>query len=171
MERAAVEENNRRATLAAAAPDNRKRSSTEEESLDAKRQRLDQTGAAPSAGSLLASFDFTSLPSALITELVVANLQAFTEPELIALVQAYRQSRGITATQPQVPAVSEPPSQTESVPTPEPLAAVKEEPPNPLQMDIDEEELEYEPDRLNLEVSLQLLCIRALFSSQAAIWG
>ena len=36
---------------------------------------------------------------------------------------------------------------------PPPAPAIKDEPVDPLQMDIDEDELEYEPDRLNEEVS------------------
>ena len=79
---------------------------------------------------------------------MVANLEAFTESELVSLVQAYRQRRdGVTA-QPTGVSVPEPQSDSLDV-------KIKEQPVNPLQMDIDEEEIEYEPDRLNLQVSTE----------------
>ena len=36
---------------------------------------------------------------------------------------------------------------------------VKEEPLDPLKMDIDDEEIEYEPDKLNLEVRKTIECL------------
>jgi symplekin len=103
--------------------------------------------------------------------LIVANIEAFSETALIGLVQAYRQSRGITApvstpapAPAHVPTPRAPPPHvvppatssrisTPEVPAPVSVApVVKDEPVDPLQMDIDEDELEYEPDRLNEEV-------------------
>jgi len=158
MDRAAAEEKRRKAT-ALAAGDSKKRPSSvsNEQASDPKRPKLEQDSAANSA-SFLAAFDFTSLPSYLITELIVANIEAFAEPALIALVQSYRQSRGAPPTisvPPTAPApADENPVVLAPVATPPP---VKEEPLDPLQMDIDEEELEYEPDRINLEVCFLLL--------------
>ncbi|KAH9924792.1 Symplekin tight junction protein C terminal-domain-containing protein [Fomitopsis serialis] len=166
MEQAALAEKQRKA--AAAAEASRKRSSSAtpaQDAPDAKRPKLDHDTAA-AAGT--AGFDFTGLPTALVTDLVVANIQAFSEATLIGLVQAYRHKRtqGATAAaanvavaSSQVPpdtpgpveeATAEPPPRKS--PTPPPVA-VKQEPVDPLKMDIDEEEMEYEPDRLNLELS------------------
>lgn len=122
------------------------------ESSDAKRQKLEQDAAATSA-AFLAGFDFTSLPAALITELVVANLQAFTEPALISLVQAYQEKHATNqAPQASTSAQSAPEPGPSSSVFPPPVPAVKAEPVDPLKMDIDEEEIEYEPDKLNMEV-------------------
>ncbi|EGN96587.1 hypothetical protein SERLA73DRAFT_111193 [Serpula lacrymans var. lacrymans S7.3] len=161
MDRATADEKARKIAAAAnAAEASRKRPpSAPAEDVDAKRVKLDQDIAASSA-AFLADFDFTSLPVALITELIVANLQAFTEPSLSALVQTYRQSRGISPTPPVQPPQPVPEA-TLPTPTPRvhsqsvepPPSFVKDEPVDPLQMDIDEEEMEYEPDRLNLELS------------------
>lgn len=146
MDRASAEE---KARKAAAAEASKKRPvSASGEGSDSKRQKLEPDTSA----AFLAGFDFTSLPVALITELVVANLQAFTEPTLHTLVQTYRDSRAPVL----------PPAKPASIAEPEPTAsaasapsapAVKQEPIDPLKMDIDEEEMEYEPDRLNMEVS------------------
>jgi symplekin len=160
MERAAEDEKSRRISAAAAAEaESRKRplmvTTSTEEASDPKRQKLEQDG---SAAALLAGFDFTSLPAALITELVVANLQAFTEPALIGLVQAYRTSRGMDVAPP-APSISAAGSSSEPQPP-----FVKEEPVDPLKMDIDEEELEYEPDRLNMEVTNTLFFLRMVYS-------
>ena len=174
MEQAAIAEKQRKA--AAAAEASRKRSppiAPAQDAPDAKRPKLEHDTAAASA---TAGFDFTSLPAALVTDLIVANIQAFSEATLIGLVQAYRHKRTQSATTtaanvagasaqapPDTPGPvddrrSEPPrrrSPTPPVPSPEPVPTatpVKQEPVDPLKMDIDEEELEYEPDRLNLEV-------------------
>lgn len=154
MDKAASEEKSRKA---AAVEASKKRSiSGSNENPDAKRQKLEQDAATTSA-AFLAGFDFTSLPAALIMELVVANLQAFTEPALVALVQAYRESRGASAvpsptvqSTPVAPPVLDPVSSLNAPPGP--AAPVKPEPLDPLKMDIDEEEMEYEPDKLNMEV-------------------
>ncbi|KAG1746647.1 Symplekin tight junction protein C terminal-domain-containing protein [Suillus paluster] len=158
MERASAEEKARKAAVAASATEaTRKRPSSTpaEQPSDAKRMRVDADIPGNASAAFLASFDFTTLPISLITDLIVANLQAFTEPALLELVQAYRQSRGLAPGLP-APRTPQPPQ-----PTPEPTPApglsteppVKDEPVDPLQMDIDEEEMEYEPDRLNMELS------------------
>lgn len=166
MDRAAAEEKKRKADAFAAAADaKRKRPSSlsGEHFTDPKRVKIEADSTTSTSASFLAAFDFTSLPATLITELIVANLEAFTEPALIALVQAYRQSRGITTpeavpsiTAPVGPALKSTPEHrvqpTDQPPTPPAVAVVKDEPVDPLQMDIDEEELEYEPDKLNMEV-------------------
>lgn len=166
-----------------------------QEAPDAKRVKLED--AAVSA-AFLAGFDFTKLPAALVTDLIVANLQAFTDEALDELVQAYRRGRrpesaagppssaAAAATvvtsvpMPVIPdaSVSRPErapsesatpasepirrpsrsrsrSRSRSPATPPPVK--EEEPVDPLQMDIDEEELEYEPDKLNLEVASNLV--------------
>ncbi|KAF7972766.1 hypothetical protein HWV62_17146 [Athelia sp. TMB] len=154
MDRAASEE---KARKAAAIEAGKKRPvSSSAEGSDTKRQKLEQD----SSAAFLAGFDFTSLPVALIIELVVANLQAFTEPTLHSLIQTYRSSRPPAAPLPALTSVSPPVPSTSAAlaPAPPPAKsappgpAVKEEPIDPLKMDIDEEEMEYEPDRLNLEV-------------------
>jgi symplekin len=187
MDKAASEEKKRKAATA----ENRKRPlSVSSEQTEAKRPKLEPDPAIANSASFLAAFDFTSLPSALITELIVANLEAFTEPALIGLVQAFRESRGLGTPTPAAPAppvalvitqkaipphvekekrnADRPPTpqarQTTSVPTPAPpppppVTKVKDEPLDPLQMDIDQDELEYEPDRLNEEVRVHHLAI------------
>ncbi|KZT65655.1 hypothetical protein DAEQUDRAFT_696939 [Daedalea quercina L-15889] len=164
MEQAVIAEKQRKA--AAAVDASRKRSPSAgpvQDAPDAKRAKLDHEPAVGTAG-----FDFTSLPAALVTDLVVANIQAFSEATLIGLVQAYRHKRTQAATTtaatvavasseapPDTPGPVEEqraePSRRKS-PTPPPVS-VKQEPVDPLKMDIDEEEMEYEPDRLNLELS------------------
>lgn len=177
MEAAARDEKQRR--------DNRKRAASipAGEPSDAKRPKLEsETSNAQNIASTLAAFDFTSLPPSLITDLIIANLEAFTEPALEALVQQYRQQRGATKI-PSQPSTSTPPTGT---PTPAPSSALPpnvptgprkllaqqaversstpparattpvvkvEEPVDPLQMDIDQDELEFEPETLNAQLS------------------
>ena len=74
MEQAAVEEKQRRA---AEASRKRTASSGPSENPDVKRVKLDDGAPSPLAG-----FDFTTLPANLVTDLIVANLQAFSEPTL-----------------------------------------------------------------------------------------
>jgi symplekin len=182
MERAAFEEKKRRAAIASGAADTRKRPpTTPSESADAKRLKLESDAAqssAPTAASILSTFDFTSLPPALITELIVANLDALSEAALTALVQAYRQTlpppphpANVPPSSIPAPAASIPrpapalnvPNQRRSphpertsTPTQQPppatLPEVKEEPVDPLKMAIDDEEIEFEPDKINDEV-------------------
>jgi symplekin len=171
MDKASAEEKKRKALLASGGSDTRKRPApaSAERASEPKRAKLEPDVSATSA-SFLASFDFTSLPAPLITDLIVANIEAFSENALVVLVQAYRQSRGIAtpATVPPVaqaspsrpvPAAASARMSTPEVQTPVPTPApaqlppiVKDEPVDPLQMDIDQDELEYEPDRLNKEV-------------------
>ncbi|KAJ8094365.1 hypothetical protein PM082_010799 [Marasmius tenuissimus] len=195
MEAAAIEEKKRKAAIAAGL-DPRKRTS-EVDRPDVKRMKLENETPSSSANNaaFLSGFDFTSLPSTLITDLIVSNLESFSESTLTNLVQAYRQSKGLDA--PKAPAASQsklsssflaqpaplapPPSvpsssaqrvagapgrpespvpvsqlpQTSSTPPPT-APPIKDEPVDPLQMDIDQDELEYEPDRLNEELSRRL---------------
>lgn len=169
MEKAAAEEKKRKAAALTAVVDSRKRpsSASNEQPVDAKRQKLEQEAPSTTA-SFLASFDFTTLPATLISDLIVANLEVFSEPALINLVQAFRQSRGLGSSTPVAPSPTPVPStatlptapkkllekQRNDTPVPgTPPPVVKDEPVDPLQMDIDQEELEFEPDRLNAELS------------------
>jgi len=167
MERAAADEKARKYALLES---NRKRqqppTTPSEEPSDPKRPKLEHENDATGTTSFLATVDFTQLPVSLITDLVVANLQAFTEPALLALIQTYRQSQPASTP---VTAIAGPSSEIKAPtpialpvklpeidhePTPEvEVAPIKEEPVDPLKMDIDEVDLEYEPDRLNQEVS------------------
>jgi len=190
MEQAAAEERTRKAMATQAQADSRKRppSNAGPSEDDTKRQKVEGDPNAD-ATALLAAFDFTSLPVALIAELIVANLQAFSEETLQARINAYRPASApatVAAPAP-VPAGAAPVSAAaleiavaseNAVPVKMPptmpaadrareraLAQagssqveeasssnkVKEEPVDPLQMDIDED-FEYEPERLNLEV-------------------
>ncbi|KAH9945718.1 Symplekin tight junction protein C terminal-domain-containing protein [Amylocystis lapponica] len=177
MEQAAAAEKQRKAAAAADASRKRSPSGTPaQDAPDSKRPKLEHEGAA-TAAQQLSSFDFTSLPANLVTDLIVANLEAFTEPALIGLVQAYRHKRTMAAAAssatstgtapdiapaatpvpepPEAPARHDPLSRKSMTPptAPKALLAVKAEPVDPLRMDIDEEEIEYEPDKLNLELS------------------
>ncbi|KAJ4494142.1 Symplekin tight junction protein C terminal-domain-containing protein [Lentinula lateritia] len=196
MEIAASEEKKKRAAAAAGVTDTRKRPTTEADRTDVKRVKLEAEPPAPDPSlSLLASFDFSTLPATLITDLIVANLEAFTEPALVSLVQVYRQRLGIGTVStsvppapavtasgsvpvaaPAVPAVSDirsvgkdiarPP--TIEPPTTTPAPPIKEEPVDPLQMDIDQDELEYEPDRLNEELSGPVPSLKTALQSDSA---
>ncbi|KAI0255985.1 Symplekin tight junction protein C terminal-domain-containing protein [Lactifluus subvellereus] len=191
MEQAATEERARKAMATQAQADSRKRPSSAvalgEE--DAKRQKV-EADPNPDATALLAAFDFTTLPVAIITELIVTNLQAFSEEAFQARINAYRRpslAPATVAAPAPVPAVAAPVSpaalekavaaenaapvkmpptmpaadrareralaQASSAPVDEPSSSsrVKEEPVDPLQMDMDED-IEYEPDQLNLEL-------------------
>lgn len=160
---------------------------------DAKRVKLEPQSSESAA--FLASFDFTTLPASLVTDLIVANLAAYSEAAFVDMIAAYRQ-RG--SAPPSAPAAKESTPQpvnghsapsTSARPPPDapaamrarppsssvtpapaedressaprsmsqsppgtPLMKAEEEPVDPLKMDIDEEEIEYEPDKLNLEV-------------------
>lgn len=196
MEKAAQEEKQRKAEASRKRPPSAVPS---QDGPDSKRAKLED---AAISAAFLAGFDFTKLPAALVTDLIVANLQAFAEETLDGLVQSYRQGRGAslseatpgpsaptalipsTKAEPAVAASSVPvdpvapperipsglatpvpeytrrasrsPSRSKTPPTPPPVK--EEDPVDPLQMDIDEEELEYEPDKLNLEVTPTIDC-------------
>lgn len=162
MEKAAMEEKRRKAALT----ESRKRPSSASDLPDNKRIKLESgTLSQNNSAALLTTFDFTSLPATLITNLIVANLEAFSEAHLTTFVNAYRQSRGmhIPIAQPST-VVPMPVSSTveNTIPPASPLnnvldatqtpSEVKEEVIDPLQMNIDEEEMEYEPEKLNQEV-------------------
>ena len=198
MDKAAGEERKRKAALV----ETRKRpSSNPSEPAESKRIKLENETTQNSSASFLAAFDFTSLPASLITSLIVANLEAFTEPQLISLVDTYRQSRMLGATMPAQPplatgpiampvpkpAAASPPIQNTSTssiprhnvyvmdstitPPPQPMAeavTIKDEPVDPLQMDIDEDEFEFEPERLNEEVCRFVTGVPIDFSSVLA---
>lgn len=191
MEQAAADERTRRAMATQAQADARKRppSITIQGDEEVKRQKVEGDPNAD-ATALLGAFDFTTLPVALIAELIVANIQAFSEETFQARINAYRRfaSTSVAAPAP-VPAAAAPVStavletaaasenavpvklpptmpaadrarerafaqgSSAQVDEPTPSSGVKEEPVDPLQMDMDEE-IEYEPDRLNLEVCL-----------------
>ena len=186
MEQAAVEEKARKAAAADASKKRATAATPVAEAPESKRPKLEHEPT-PTAGA--GGFDFSALPATLVTDLIVANLQAFTENALIGLVQAYRHKKATAsvsaAAPPEIPGLTStpPPSRghaaeypvptgpagtqrappsgpradrekkAKSVTPPPPPAPVKiEEPVDPLKMDIDDEEIEYEPDRLNLEV-------------------
>ena len=193
MDKAAADEKKRKSESKKRPPSNAN------DAPDTKRVKLESEPApTPVANnaSFLSAFDFTSLPATLITNLVVANLEAFTEPQLIAMVSAYRTSRGLSTPAPVEPpstptkaaAIAPPPiiSPTPAIPTgprrqvqsiehggtptpqaqvPTPAPVVEAEPVDPLKMDIDEEELEYEPEKLNEEV-----CINAQFCPKKKVY-
>jgi symplekin len=175
MEKAVSEEKRRKAAMT----DSRKRPSSAIDSIDNKRIKLDTDTSTPTpSGAFLSSFDFTSLPATLITNLIVSNLEAFTEAQLFELVNAYRQSRGIQPSAPTIaaapafgtasPASSSIPSgpnaetETDSLAIPNEL---KEEAVDPLQMDIDEDEMEFEPEKLNKKVCCSLISQRVILIS------
>jgi symplekin len=157
------EESRRRSTAPSASREARKRPTTVDiDRPDVKRLKVDSTE--PSAPPpFLDHFDFTALPASLITDLIVVNLEAFSEPALIGLVQSFRQNQSAgsshttnattsshSGTEETVIQTSQaesaiPPASTET-------SKVKDEPIDPLQMDIDQDELDYEPERLNEEV-------------------
>jgi symplekin len=186
MEQAAADEKTRRAMVTQAQADARKRppSTIVQGEEEVKRQKVEVDPNAD-ATALLAAFDFTTLPVALIAELIVANLQAFSEETFQARINGYRRSASISVAAPapmpaaavpvptavlETAAASEdvmpvklPPTmpaadrarERASAQADEPTSSsrVKEEPVDPLQMDMDED-IEYEPERLNLEVCL-----------------
>ena len=192
MEKAAAEEKQRKAAAAAEASRKRPPSAAAVPGTpDPKRLKLEEEVAASSSASFLASFDFTTLPASLVTDLIVANLQAISESALDSLVQTYVEKRTGSAASLVVvasaPAPDSTPARTPSatpVPTPPsapakhtpppndsaPVAGpsrsksppgesvIKEEPVDPLQMDIDQDDIDFEPDRLNNEVGEHHFC-------------
>ena len=58
-----------------------------QEDIHAKRAKLEEETAASATASALAQFDFTTLPINLITDLVIANLQAIPQTRLTAAVE------------------------------------------------------------------------------------
>ena len=86
MEQAAINERSRKAAAAAEASRKRTISALSDEASEAKRLKTEHE---PSANvvSVLANFDFSSLPSSLVTDLVVSNLQTLSEQTLATAVQ------------------------------------------------------------------------------------
>ncbi|KAI6149817.1 hypothetical protein BKA82DRAFT_23571 [Pisolithus tinctorius] len=148
IERASAEEKAPRAAIAAAATEaTRKRlpsSIPAEEKTDPNRLTAEVDNAAANSAVFLSVFNFTALPVRLVTDLIVANLQAFSKSALMNLVQSYRQSRGL----PSVPPAKLPRP-------PDSVARTEGGGVDPLKMDIDEEEMEYEPDKLSLGLSAE----------------
>lgn len=165
MERALAEEKARKVAAAAAASEAAKKrpSSAPAEQVDPKRLKSEVDNATANSAAFLATFDFSTLPVALVIDLIIANLQAFPEPTLQNLVELYRQNRDLSSLSLAGPSQ---PTDSDFIAEDTPLANiparpvesnVKDEPIDPLKMDIDEEEMEYEPDRLNLEVRISLI--------------
>jgi symplekin len=191
MEEASREEKRRKAS----GVDGRKRaaSTPAEQPSDAKRPKLDsEASSTPSLASTLAAFDFTSLPPSLITDLIIANLEAFTESALKDLVQQHRQKRGLSATTstsagPTAGSLTTPPPNIPTGPrrlvsqygsgerdsTPPsrstPPIVKAEEYVDPLQMDIDQDELEFEPETLNAQVGI--LNFHDIYISSDIVFG
>jgi symplekin len=118
MDRALIEEKQRRAASAMhkrPAP-----TPTTADLPDLKRPKLDGLAASNTAAtaglssadtaSALVNFDFTTLAAPLITELIVANLQAFEEGELQKLVSAYLAAQSGPSSTSSPAAVPVPPS-------------------------------------------------------------
>ena len=159
MDRAAAEEKKRKAALLEA----RKRpTTTPSESLDPKRVKLESSTPTVPPATALASFDFTSLPASLITNLIVANLDAFTEAQLVSLVTTFCQSRNLNpppslssiGNGSAIAAPPQPALAVEERSTTPPAAppSVKAEPVDPLQMDIDEGVIDFEPESIEAKV-------------------
>lgn len=161
MDKALREEKERKAAVRAGL----KRPASALEPSDVKRLKTEHGVATPSSSqNSTSSIDFNNVPPGLLATLIVANLHAFSEPALQGLVQAYRLkvAQGVApGAHAPTPTSSTPvpgPS-TQATParsTPEPAREVKAEPIDPLQMDMDDDEMEYEPDRLNNEVCISL---------------
>jgi symplekin len=151
MDKALREEKERKAAVRAGL----KRPASALEPPDVKRLKTEHGAATPPASQPSTSaIDFNNVPPGLLATLIVANLHAFSEPVLQGLVQAYRQkaSQGATPTTSTPPSAPTPAPSIQPTPgnsTPDPLREVKAEPIDPLQMDMDDDEMEYEPDRLN----------------------
>ncbi|KAL1745870.1 Symplekin tight junction protein C terminal-domain-containing protein [Schizophyllum fasciatum] len=192
MEKAAQEEKMRRAG---------KRPATDAGRPDAKRAKLEPAPAVVppdnAPASFLAAFDFTTLPASLITELVIANLGAFSDQALAVLVAKFRADKGLSgalagpsaaarsttppgspppalraayaqlrgrAQPPTGPSATAPRKGTTPIPTGPRADRMKEkekeeapprpppEPVDPLAVDLDQNELEFEPDALNREL-------------------
>ena len=172
MDRAAAEEKKRKAALMEA----RKRpTSTPSEPLDPKRVKIESSTPSVAPATALASFDFTSLPASLITNLIVANLDAFTEAQLVSLVTTFCQSRNLNpppslasiangsaaaALPPPPPQPVAPTIEERSTTPPTAPPPIKAEPVDPLQMDIDEGVLDFEPESIDAKVRILLFISR-----------
>ncbi|KAG9104316.1 hypothetical protein FRC06_003605 [Ceratobasidium sp. 370] len=157
----------------------RKRTLEAEAAESAKRTRL-ETPVAPTPPSVpvdvptpapaFANFDFSTLPLALVVDILIANMQALSDERLATAISGRRaylsmsavatpthqqsstmDAPPLVAPAPQAPGPS--PAQLESQTQSEPEPTVKEEPLDPLKMDIDDDDLEYEPDKLNVKAA------------------
>ncbi|KAG8927139.1 hypothetical protein FRC02_008439 [Tulasnella sp. 418] len=99
---------------------------------------------APSASTaqILTTFDFTSLPVNVVTDLVIASLKAVSAEKLNSAVAAYRVKYG--------PPPSAPEPSTSAVQVKQEEVVV-----DPLKVELDEDELQYEPERLNQDLDLE----------------
>lgn len=149
MEQAVVNERNRKAAAAAEASRKRTINNLSDEASEAKRLKTEHDTSA-NVSNVLANFDFSALPHTLVTDLIVANLQILTEQTLSAAVQRYKQANGLL---PSASVAHETPPPPEAAQPSADASAVKSEPVDPLAMDVGDEEVEYEPDRLNDEIS------------------
>lgn len=155
MEQAILNERNRKAAIAAEASRKRSISALSEEAIEAKRQKTDNGGSV-SVSSVLANFDFSILPHNLITELIISNLQVLTEQSLTSAINAYKKAKG-SAPPTDTPVSAPPRADSEmSVDTKdvdEQEVEVKIEPVDPLAMDIGDDEVDYEPEKINIEIA------------------
>ncbi|KAG8985920.1 hypothetical protein FRB90_004362 [Tulasnella sp. 427] len=156
MDTAAREEIARRAEAS------RKRtlSETVADPLDVKRLRIEDSVAPPAQPgnqaplNILQTFDFTTLPQALVVDLVIANLVAVSSSKLGTVVANFRRSGPPSSTLPFDPSAGPPlthaedPSSFHTAPKAEPV------PLDPLKMELDEDDLEYEPDKLNTDLEI-----------------
>ncbi|CAE6464998.1 unnamed protein product, partial [Rhizoctonia solani] len=170
---------------AAAQEARRKRALEAEAANEAKRTKLEPPAVPtpPSAPtpvdpptSTFANFDFSSLPLPLVVDILIANLSVLSDERLAGAIASRRAVLGSTgpvvpaapvvqadvpllvAPTPQLPVSAsqlESQSQAQAQPA-EPEPAVKEEPLDPLKMDIDDDDLEYEPDKLNVAAQAQV---------------
>ncbi|KAL5492454.1 hypothetical protein ACEPAI_3901 [Sanghuangporus weigelae] len=150
MEQAAINERNRKAAAAAEASRKRTISALSDEASEAKRLKTEHDPSS-NVASILANFDFSALPHTIVTDLIVSNLQILTESSLTAAVQKYRQQNGLRL--PTAASQTPPLTDAEISQFPPEKPVVKAEPIDPLAMDMGDEEVDYEPDRLNEEIS------------------
>ncbi|QRV74154.1 symplekin [Ceratobasidium sp. AG-Ba] len=123
---------------------------------------------APVAAPAFGHFDFSTLPLPLVVDILIANLQALSDERLATAISARKLQLSRPPAVQQPTSVDGPPllapapqapgpspaqleSQTQRQPPVEAEPAVKEEPLDPLKMDIDDDDLEYEPDKLNVK--------------------
>ncbi|KAF8587835.1 hypothetical protein K439DRAFT_1652134 [Ramaria rubella] len=151
MEQAVQDERIRREAVAAEATRKRAMPGIESEQAVPKRAKLEHpsdisratSSSADGLTELLSNFDFSALPVGLVADLVIANLQLLSEQSLNTAIETFRQNQPKVAPLVAPTALSPPPV----VPVAD--LPIKEEPVDPLQMDMDEDDIEYEPDRLN----------------------
>ncbi|KAH7335182.1 Symplekin tight junction protein C terminal-domain-containing protein [Rhizoctonia solani] len=174
------------ARMEAATQEARRKRALEAEANEAAKRTKLETLAVPTppnvptpvepSTSTFANFDFSTLPLPLVVDILIANLNVLSDERLANAIAARRTFLGTSATlaapvvqadgpplvapTPQLPvSASQLESQSQAqtpVPQPEPEPIVKEEPLDPLKMDIDDDDLEYEPDKLNVVAQAQV---------------